>query len=290
LRSALVPEAKRTGKREMRGAQTKTAILDAAEELFASRGFHGVPIREIARASGGVPLALVSYHFDSKEGLFAAIFDRRMDAINQERCHMLDAALATARIAKTPPQLEAVMSALIVPIVKLSRDPGRGGVHFARLVAQVLSEPEEPRVYDIVAKHFDSIAERVQAALELALPGSNPTAVYWGYHLAVGSFLYAMANTGRLERLSKGRSSTTDPDAIIEHSVRYASAGLRSLASEPNDALARRRARTPLKCLPTPSDFHRRTARHCCRMARWYSISLVRKTLFTRKRWRERRK
>ena len=231
MHSGLVSDPKRPGKREIRGAQTKTAILDAAEELFANRGFHGVPIREIARASG-VPLALVSYHFESKEGLFAALFDRRMDAINEERRAMLDAALGAAQATLIPPKLEAVMSALIVPIVKLSRDPGRGGVHFARLVAQVLSEPEEPRVYEIVAKHFDSIAERVQFALQRALPDSNPIAIYWGYHLAVGSFLYAMANTGRLERLSKGHASTADPDAIIANSVRYASAGIRALASD----------------------------------------------------------
>ena len=47
---------------------TRVAILLAAGEMFAHRGFDGVSIREIV-ARAGVTLSAVNYHFGSKEAL-----------------------------------------------------------------------------------------------------------------------------------------------------------------------------------------------------------------------------
>ncbi|MFP5444603.1 MAG: TetR family transcriptional regulator, partial [Betaproteobacteria bacterium] len=44
-------------------------ILQAAERLFATRGFHGVSIRDIADEAG-VPLALVGYYYGPKLSLY----------------------------------------------------------------------------------------------------------------------------------------------------------------------------------------------------------------------------
>ena len=48
---------------------TKEAILLAAGELFAHRGFDGVSVREIV-ARAGVTLSAVNYHFGGKESLY----------------------------------------------------------------------------------------------------------------------------------------------------------------------------------------------------------------------------
>src|ERR1700685_551595 len=47
---------------------TKDKLMDAAEKLFARRGFHGASLRDITGVAG-VDLALVNYHFGSKHGL-----------------------------------------------------------------------------------------------------------------------------------------------------------------------------------------------------------------------------
>ena len=46
--------------------QTKDRLLDAAEDLFAARGFAEVSIRELALAAD-VNIAAVNYHFHGKE-------------------------------------------------------------------------------------------------------------------------------------------------------------------------------------------------------------------------------
>ena len=55
----------------------QSAILDAAEKLFASQGFHGTSVRDIAHEAD-VNIAMISYYFGSKEKLIEAIFLKRI--------------------------------------------------------------------------------------------------------------------------------------------------------------------------------------------------------------------
>src|SRR5262249_2657597 len=52
-------------------------ILDAAEELFADRGFDATPTARVA-AEAGVPKGLLFYHFARKIDLLKALFAERM--------------------------------------------------------------------------------------------------------------------------------------------------------------------------------------------------------------------
>ena len=65
--------------------QTRTAILAAAERLYADRGFGDVTLRDIV-AEANVNLAAVNYHFGSKDELIAELFVTRSLALNRERC------------------------------------------------------------------------------------------------------------------------------------------------------------------------------------------------------------
>jgi AcrR family transcriptional regulator len=51
-------------------------IMEAAEELFAEKGFDGTSVRDIADKAG-VNLAMISYYFGSKEKLLEALFGYR---------------------------------------------------------------------------------------------------------------------------------------------------------------------------------------------------------------------
>ena len=52
-------------------ADTRGAVLAAARSRFAEHGYDGTKLRDVA-ADAGVDVALVSYHFGSKDGLFSA--------------------------------------------------------------------------------------------------------------------------------------------------------------------------------------------------------------------------
>jgi AcrR family transcriptional regulator len=52
------------------GTDTRTALVDAAREVFTDQGYDGATVRAIA-ARAGVDAAMVNHWFGGKEGLFA---------------------------------------------------------------------------------------------------------------------------------------------------------------------------------------------------------------------------
>jgi TetR/AcrR family transcriptional regulator len=59
-------------RRQQRSIDTRERILKAALKEFAAKGFGGTSTREVA-SKAGVPHPLVTYHFESKEGLWKAV-------------------------------------------------------------------------------------------------------------------------------------------------------------------------------------------------------------------------
>ena len=65
---------------ERRRELTRTALVEAATEVFARRGFHAASLEEIAEAAGFTRGAIYS-NFASKEDLLLAVVDRYNDVI-----------------------------------------------------------------------------------------------------------------------------------------------------------------------------------------------------------------
>ncbi len=58
-----------------KGAATRQRILDAAERVFAERGFSGTTLRDVASAAG-LRIPSLYNHFASKDSLYAAVLER----------------------------------------------------------------------------------------------------------------------------------------------------------------------------------------------------------------------
>ena len=61
----------------------RNAILDAAEAVFAERGFHGARIQDIARGAR-TAVGTVYNHFEQKEDVLRALLDERTEALLTE--------------------------------------------------------------------------------------------------------------------------------------------------------------------------------------------------------------
>lgn len=113
-------------KRSRDAQRSREAILDAAERLFAERGYDATSLQLVGDAAG-VSRATPGYFFGSKEGLYRAVFDRaftRVDAI-------LHDAYAEAESAEPRQAIARIVSAyLSMPheLVRLGdREALRGG-------------------------------------------------------------------------------------------------------------------------------------------------------------------
>src|SRR2546428_12584476 len=67
-----VPPIRSRRARRRDAAGTREALLAAGTELFAERGYEGVPVSAIAQ-NAGVNKAMINYHFGGKRKLYLAI-------------------------------------------------------------------------------------------------------------------------------------------------------------------------------------------------------------------------
>jgi AcrR family transcriptional regulator len=69
--------ARRPGRVRMTSADRREQLIDVSRSLFASRGFEGTSVEEIA-ARAQVSKPVVYEHFGGKEGLYAVVVDREV--------------------------------------------------------------------------------------------------------------------------------------------------------------------------------------------------------------------
>jgi AcrR family transcriptional regulator len=204
----------------------KQRILDAAEQLFAQRGFYGVSLRDITQAAG-VDVALVGYHFGGKRELFAAVFERRAEALNRERLQQLEEVRRSA--LPGAPALEAIINAFTQPLLERSARGGAGWKSYFALLAYVNSSAEFGP--GLMTRHFDPLVDRFIAVMREALPRCPPREIYWGYQFLTGALTLTFAETGRIDQLSGGLCRAADLDSVHERLAPYVAAGLRALCA-----------------------------------------------------------
>jgi TetR/AcrR family transcriptional regulator len=93
-----MPSSRPAERRSSASEETRRDILDAAEELFAERGFAAASMREIARRAK-TSQALLHHHFGTKANLYDAVKQRFTDRFNVERPTPRAAAPSPADIA-----------------------------------------------------------------------------------------------------------------------------------------------------------------------------------------------
>jgi len=223
-RAGLVPES---------AGDTKSRLLRVAERLFAEHGFGGVSIRQLT-AAADVNLAAVNYHFGSKEGLLAAIFERRCRPMNEERLRRLGH--CTERM-DDPAALEQIIAAFIAPALASSADRG-GGTTFTRLRAMLSVEHNE-FARRLIARYFDATSGHFVSALARAVPHLSRPELFWRFHFLLGSLYYTMINPSRISHLSGELCDAGDVETVLTQMVPFIAAGFRApSANLPSDPRA----------------------------------------------------
>ena len=205
--------------REQSKANTRERLLDAARRVFASSGFHGASVEEIASAAGFSTGALYS-NFDGKEDLFLALMEREIE----EHSRVIGQAVARrASVAARATGGAAVWMTMI------EREPELL-LLFMEFWAYGVRDPQvRPKVAARFAQARELLTRLVAEGarefdLELELPAE---------HLAVA-----------IDALADGiaRQKLADPDAVPDELMGRVLALLLSAASRP--------AGTGTRCAP----------------------------------------
>ena len=181
---------------------TRSAILNAAEALFAEKGFGATSVREITRAAG-VNVAAVHYHFDSKDGVLRGVMDRIVEPLNRRRIDLLAAALRD----QDPAPVARVLEAFIRPDVETLQELQHRGPTVARFVAQIYSD-QTPWIQQMGREQFRPSATPFIEALADTL-GRAPDEIVWHIDQTVALIVHLFATWP-----SDGRSEAEAEDAI----------------------------------------------------------------------------
>ncbi|HEY5278633.1 MAG TPA: TetR/AcrR family transcriptional regulator [Pseudolabrys sp.] len=197
-------------------------ILEVAERLFAEYGMSGVGLRAIS-SEAKVNLASIAYHFGSKDGLLEALFSQRAAPIAEERLRLL----AQCSGKTDRPKLEDILEAFLRPALVLGVQPQFGGPAFVKLRARLATEPEALS-RKILSKAFDLSSRKFIDAIVGALPGLPRAEVEWRFHFMLGAMFYTMADSGRIQALTKGRIDPGNVKRALRHMIPFLVAGFRS--------------------------------------------------------------
>lgn len=177
-------------------SQTDTVdrILDAAEALFAERGFAETSLRTIT-GRARVNLAAVNYHFGSKKALIQAVFERFLTPL----CAALDTAL-DRRLRDTGQDhltLDDLLALVATVAVELNmRDPARA-VLFMRLIGLAYNE-SQGHLRRYLGAQYGATFDRLQRLLHHAVPDVPGTEMFWRVHFALGSAIFTLSGLAPL--------------------------------------------------------------------------------------------
>lgn len=182
------PDAKSPGRRAQKKEATKARIVDAALQLFHTRGFDATTTKEIARKAG-IAEGTVFNYFETKEDIALHFFDQEVD-------HAIAAVRANRRLRKAP--LDEKLFALVQSQFEYLA-PHEGFISVALIQALKPASKLGPFSPQMAACRQRYIAF-VQELIDEALPKQNLTAIgwwapqaFWIYYL--GALFYWLHDT-----------------------------------------------------------------------------------------------
>src|SRR5262245_28671081 len=178
--------------------ETRTRILDAAEELFMQHGFEGTSMRQLT-AKAEANLAAVNYHFGSKDALIEAVFRRRLDPMNAARIAELERLEREA--AGRPLSPEAIIRAFVGQSLRMIEDQKGGGRNFIRLLGRTYTDPQKP-IRALIGQLYAPAMEKFKAAFARALPQMPADELVWRMHFMFGTLAYTLAATDTVQLIA----------------------------------------------------------------------------------------
>jgi AcrR family transcriptional regulator len=219
-----------------RASATRQRILDGAEALFSRHGYHAVALADIA-AEAGVRVALLHYHYGTKEDLFAAVIARRA----KENVAGLEESLAAALATPGSPgeRRAAIIRAFVKPVIDKSMRGGEGWKNYIRLLARLANLPQEESFLSPYRSSFDGIVADYVAALRTLHPEMDGQDVHWAFYFLQAASTHILLESGVLDRQSAGALQSRALDFVGEKLVAFCTAGFTAFLQEKDDGCER---------------------------------------------------
>jgi AcrR family transcriptional regulator len=206
---------------------SRDRLLDAAEYIFAEKGYDLATTREIV-ARAGDTLGTLSYHFKTKEALLVEVLARRFDEMHEQRRAVYND-FAAKRDGATPDLGEAI-TAIVAPVMRLALSRRSGWNDYIVILCRVIyaAGGDQER---ITASLLDPIATELLGWMKAATPASAHVNVAYAYQFIIACMLDSaiQAKNDRLTRITDGAASSADAIALNDRLVPFLVAGTKAI-------------------------------------------------------------
>jgi len=221
--TTLTPGRRRARRRD--AAATRQALLTAGTELFAERGYDGVPVAAIA-SRAGVNKAMINYHFGGKRKLYVAIVSATFGEI----------VAGIERLADSDRPAPEVLRELVALVgdVATRRHP-----HFCTMMLREVVAGGKNLESEVMDKPV-RILEAVQRIVARGVRDGDfrPVDPLLTHLSLVGSLVFFFATRRFRERiLAKRRPALTppDPEAYVKQTQELLTHGLAATRADGGD-------------------------------------------------------
>jgi AcrR family transcriptional regulator len=199
---------------------TKNKILDAAESLFADKGFNGTSLREIT-SQAEVNLAAVNYHFGSKKELIKAVMSRYMNELSPR----LEIALTQICESESPSLIE-VFSAFIEPLLSLNEFKNNGTSNFLQLLGRGYTDSQGFLRWFLTTQ-YPGVIDNFVIAVQKAYPELSAEEMFWRLHFTMGTVVFTMSSSEALIDIAKSDfERELQISDVIHNVIPYVAAGV----------------------------------------------------------------
>lgn len=213
-------------------APARERLLTAAATLFAERGFADAPVRDITRRAD-CNVAAVNYYFGSKDKLYVAVFHERLQELRERRITAMQA-LLHGPVPDIEQVLRTFAQAFVDPLIE-----GDTGRQTLQLFTREMLGSRLPRGM-IIGEMVRPIADVFRDVVQRVYPTLPAETIQLCLHAVVGQLVHFLQAEKLFADAPEQFFRPRMPE-IIDHVVRFSTAGMRALAAEAGDGAGAQR-------------------------------------------------
>ena len=209
----------------MAQSDTVDRILDAAEVLFAERGFAETSLRMIT-SKAKVNLAAVNYHFGSKNELIHAVFARFLTPYSATLDEAFDE--LEAESAGQIPSLDRILWALAESTARMPQRNEKGISIFMRLLGLAYTQ-SQGHLRKFLEEEYSEPFGRFMRLLKEATPELSAVDRYWRIQFMLGATAFTMSSSDALIDILETKIGVeTSVQEIAARLVPFLAAGMKA--------------------------------------------------------------
>lgn len=216
----------------MAQSETVERILDAAEQLFAEKGFAETSLRLIT-SKAGVNLAAVNYHFGSKKALIQAVFSRFLGPF----CISLERELDRRQSQpESKASLEDLLNILVEQALAVKPRSGNDLSIFMRLLGLAFSQ-SQGHLRRYLEEVYGTVFRRYMTLVYEAAPRVPSVELFWRVHFMLGAAAFSMSGIKALRAIAENDFGVNSSiEQVMRLMVPFLAQGMRAESAVTDEA------------------------------------------------------